>query len=205
MANMFETLLGQVGTGDELGQIASLLGSDGSMAQKGIAAALPALLGGLAKNAGAEGGAASLLGALDSHDGSILNNLGGLAGALGDGEKILGHVFGNRTPQVAQAVSQKSGLDLSLVMKLLPLLAPIVMGYLGKQKREANLDEGALRTALGDERRGIAEAEPGLGDLLGFLDSDDEEEQGGLLGQLGNVLGGDSSGLGSILGKVLGG
>ncbi len=71
------------------------------------------------------------------------DTLGQLAGVLGgnqwalqqanrDGEGILGHVFGQSRPRVEQQVQAASGLSSSMVTKLLPLLAPIVLGYLGK-------------------------------------------------------------------------
>ncbi|MEE9417171.1 MAG: DUF937 domain-containing protein [Acidimicrobiales bacterium] len=198
MSGIFEQLIDLVGTGDELGSISQAIGSEPSATQRGIAAALPLLLGGLANNAQSPQGAASLLGALGGHDGSVLGNLAGLLGGGGggvaDGAKILGHVFGNRTDRVAGAVSQKSGLDIGTVMKLLPVLAPIVMGYLGRRQSQQ------LASELASERQSVAQKEPELGGLLGILDSDGD---GDVMDDLGGLLGG-GGGLGSILGMVLG-
>ncbi len=211
MSGIFEQLLGMVGTGDELASISNAIGGEPSATQRGIAAALPMLIGGLANNAASPQGASSLFGALSDHDGSVLGDLvgllgaasgGGAGGGLADGAKILGHIFGGRNDNVATAVSQKSGLDLGTVMKLLPILAPIVMGFIGKMKNDNGLDQSAVSQALGQEKAAVQEQEPGLGGLLGMLDADGD---GDIMGEIGGLLGGDKSGLGSILGKVLGG
>ncbi len=209
MADMMNSLLDMVGSGDELGQIAGLLGADSGATQKGVAAALPALLGGLARNAQSEEGAASLLGALDKHDGSVLNNIGGLGDLKGDGGKILGHVFGDQQSQVAGAVAQESGLDIGMVTKLLPMLAPVVMGFLGKQKAAGGLDAGSLAGALGTERSGLEKG--GMGGMLGMLDRDgDGNPLNDITGMLGGATGGaggstsSKSGLMGMLGKLLG-
>ncbi len=200
MADMMTSLLDLVGSGDELGQISGLLGADSDAAQKGIAAAVPALLGGLAKNTQSEGGAASLLGALDAHDGSALDNIGGLGDLVGDGDKILGHVFGGKQDQVAQAVASESGLDLGMVTKLLPMLAPIVMGFLGKQKAAGNLDQGSLAKSLGAERDSMASG--GLGGMLAMLDSDGD---GDIMDEVTGMLGGEGkAGIAGVLGKLFG-
>ena len=209
MADMMKALLDMVGSGDELGQIAGLLGADSGAAEKGVAAALPALLGGLAKNAQSEEGAASLLGALDKHDGSVLNNIGGLGDMLGDGSKILGHVFGDQQSQVAGAVAKESGLDLGMVTKLLPMLAPVVMGFLGKQKAAGGLDAGSLAGALGKEQEGLMAG--GMGGMLGMLDRDgDGNPMNDITGMLGGAAGGGGgstggkSGIMGMLSKLLG-
>ena len=111
---------------------------------------MPVLFGMLQKNA-SEKGAAGILDALKQHDGSILENISGfLGGADGaDGEKILGHILGAKKNDVEKAISQKSGVDLGSVAKILPLLAPIVMGYLGKSNKSGGgMDLGSILGGL---------------------------------------------------------
>jgi hypothetical protein len=138
--------------------------------------ALPALLGGLAKESSDSGGATSLAAALDrDHDGSILDDLAGYIGQGGreDGPGILGHVFGDRQPSVETALSQFSGLDLSLVSKILGMLAPLVMGALGLAQSRQGLGPSGLSSLLGDEKKNVSAAAPQTMDLVTqLLDSD---------------------------------
>jgi hypothetical protein len=178
-----------------------MIGGDGDGTQKAISAALPALMGGLAKNASKPEGRDALLSALDRHDGSNLQQ--GVSGVdTTDGAKILGHVFGARQTGVEQEISKQSGLDLGSVAKLLPVLAPMVMGMLGQKKSQGGLDAGSLAGMLGSERDGAAKSNPGLGGLLGMLDSDGD---GFDLDDVTKLAGkGGKGGLGGLLGKLLG-
>ncbi len=180
-----------------LSQISNQLGIDENQTRQAVPAALTALLGGLSHNASQPQGAQQLAGALSrDHDGSILDNLGGFLGggaATGVGASILGHIFGRRQPAVATTVGRTTGLDPGTVTQLLMLLAPIVLGALGRRQRQQGLDPGGLAGVLGEERRQAETSAPaGLGGLLGrVLDSDGDgqimDDVGGLLG---GVLGG---------------
>lgn len=201
-------ILGRQLSGDALSQIGSAIGADEQSTQKAIAAALPALLGGLARNATSSSqGATALASALDrDHDGSVLDDVGGLlsgflggsagsGGGLGsllgaavgmlggggaskslDGDGILGHVLGDRRATLERGVSRASGLDLAAVAKLLPLLAPMVMGALGRLKHDRGLDAGGLAGMLSEEQRGLERRAPGMksGGLMDMLDQNDD-------------------------------
>jgi hypothetical protein len=212
MSDIYELLMHSLGTGDELQEIARGIGADPAETQRGIAAALPTLLGALSNNASTADGAASLFGALDDHDGSVLG-MSGLQGLLGGslmggvGNAILGHVLGSQMERIAGFVAAKSGLDKNLVMKLLPVLAPIVLGFLGKMKKDQGMGLDDLTSILAQEKQQTVKKEPGLGGLLDALTGGGDDDDGVDMGDLlGGVLGGGGSGggLGSILGKVLG-
>lgn len=159
--------------------------------------AVPVLLAGMTGNAQSRDGAESLNKALESkHDGSLLNNLSGMLQGhteelQQDGNGILGHIFGNKLPAVEQGISQKTGVSMNKIAPLLAMLAPIVMAYLGKEKRQANTGAG------------------GLGDLLGGLlgNSQQGKSGGGIMDMLGSALDkdGDGNPLNDILGGFLGG
>ena len=70
------------------------------------------------------------------------------------------------------------------------MLAPLVMGALGKAQREKGLDTGGLAGMLGGEQQRAADAAPGvMGMLTSFLDRDHDgsvmDDIGGMLGKLG--------------------
>lgn len=191
MSELVEGILGQLGPGG-MAQIAASLGTDEKATQSAVSAAIPAILAGMANNSRQPAAAASLATALDDHSPSIFDALGGLLGAgggglAGDGAKILGHVLGGRQSGVEQNLASQSGLSLDVIMKLLPILAPLVMGYLSKQKQEQGLDAGGLGDLLGRERQRAEQAQPGLGGLAAILDSD-----------------GDGSIVDDLLGKITG-
>jgi len=47
-------------------------------------------------------------------------------------------------------ISGMSGMDKGSASKLLPMLAPLVMGALGKARRQGNLDIGSLRNSVSE-------------------------------------------------------
>ena len=99
--------------------------------------AIPILMNALAKNSSTPDGAASLQKAIErDHDGSILDNLGSFLNnpEAANGAGILKHVLGNKRQNVEQYLSKDTGLYASSAAKILEMAAPIVMGYLGKQK-----------------------------------------------------------------------
>lgn len=187
-----QDLLGQQRGNEAVDSISNTVGADPSMVNTAIQYALPAILGGLANNAADPQGAQSLDAALNNdHDGSILGNLGGLGGLIFGGQEaaptprqadaggILGHILGGNQGQVAQDVSNKSGLPVGQIAQILMMLAPIVMGYLGQQKREQNVGADGLSGLLGGLLGGSqAHAEPqSSGNVLmdmasSMLDSD---------------------------------
>ncbi len=181
-ADMLQQMLS--GKADEIG---AKIGADPAQTQQAISAALPALLAGLQQQAAPGTG---LQQAIErDHDGSILDNLSGYLNGTAnldprttDGDGIVRHVLGDRQEPVAQALSSQTGLSSSTIMQLLPLLAPIVMGMLGRQARSSGGDQGG----------------GGFGDLGSIL--------GGLTGGMGGGgAAGGSGGLGDLLGGLLGG
>ncbi len=158
-----QDLLGQEQGEQAVQEISSNVGAEPSMVNSAIQAALPMLIGHLANNAATPEGAQSLDTALsqDHAGGGILDNLGGLAGMIfgggqaaappreADAGGILGHILGTNQGAVAQQVSQQSGLGVGQVAQVLMFLAPIVMGYLGRQKLQQGIGADGLGGLLG--------------------------------------------------------
>lgn len=178
-----------------------------------LSMAMPLLMGAMKKNTSTPGGAQGLLNALSSkHDGSILNDLGGLFGGgvdqnvMDDGAGILGHVFGSKQPQVENALSSKSGIDAGSISQILKIAAPILLGYLGKQTKQQNVSSpDALSGLLGGLMGGNSAANKQQSLIETFLDSDGD---GSVIDDLaGMVLNSGSqkkSGLGGLLGGLFG-
>ena len=188
--NLIQGAIGQ----QIIGSAANQLGINESQAQSAVSAAVPFLLSALNKNA-QNGGAEGIFTALDNHNGGILDNLSGFLGQGGnqqDGLGILGHVLGNNQQNVESAISKESGLNMGQVTQILALVAPIVMGYLGRQKQSEGLDSNGIAGLLGGLVGGSnATANQGGINLGGFeklLDQDGDGQLG--LGDAMGLLGG---------------
>ena len=192
-----EALLGLL-QGQDIGNLASQVGGNEGEVKNGVMAALPAMLAALGKNAGTEKGAEELNNALEKkHDGSILDNLSGYLSNpdLKDGAGILNHLFGNQTSNVANAVSQSSGLDTNGSMKMLQMLAPILMGILGQQKKQNNLDAkglGNLTSMLASNFGSEAGAAGIMEAVTNLLDANkDGNVMDDIMGMVGKFIGGN--------------
>lgn len=195
---MIMDLLQQQLGGDAVKEMSRQVGADERATQNVLGAALPMLMGALARNA-QSGGAQSLLGALQrDHDGSVLDDVMGYLGKSdgADGSAILGHVLGAKQGRVEQGLAKTSGLDMGQVSKLLAMAAPLVLGALGKQQQQRGMDADGLSALLGGERQTLEQKAPAEMGLLGsLLDSDgdgdvdmqDIAKKG--LGMLGGLFG----------------
>lgn len=162
--------------------IASQLGIPPAMAQMGAEALLPAILGGFSKKAPAAERSSPGLGGL----GSILEGLGGAGLAdnvlgndptnIDQGNSVLGEIFGSKdvSRSVAGHAAEGTGIDASVLKKMLPVLAMLVTGY---------LSSGGGTSASSGQSSG------GAGGMLGSI--------------LGSVLGGGKS-AGAVGGSTLG-
>lgn len=185
--------------------IASKIGADQGEVDNAIKTLVPALVGGLAENvqsneidssklesAVAEQGASGLL------DGGV--NVDQVDEKQGD--HLVATLFGgNDSDAVASALAGTGAGGGDLIKKLLPILAPIVLAYIGKQ-----LTKGS---APAQQQPQAQSAGGGLGDILGSILGGASGGGGGnnpLGSILGSVIGGgQGNAIGEILGGLLGG
>ena len=164
--------------------------------------------------------AEALNNALDKdHDGSILDDPSHVEARQQEGGSILDHIFGGQKATVENQLSQNTGISMDKIGPILAMLAPVIMGYIGKQKQSNGVTSGG---GLGDLLGGIlggaqsqAQAEPSnpLNDILGSVLGGSQANNSGnpLNDILGSVLGGSNQqqqsqgGLGGLLGSILGG
>ncbi|TBN56146.1 DUF937 domain-containing protein [Glaciihabitans arcticus] len=166
-----------------VGDIAKKLGVDEATAESAVKQILPALVGGMAANSTDEAGAKSLEKALGKHSGRSVS-VADVDEA--DGEKIVNNVFGAKKREVVTAVAAKSEkADESLISKLLPILAPIVLAWLASQFFNKKEEAAAPATPAAKKESGGG----GIGDLLGGLVGS-KQGQDMLGGLLGGLLGG---------------
>jgi hypothetical protein len=182
-----------------LQSMANELGVSEDEARTGAAALIPAILGGMKKQAQA------------SPDG--IEGLGGLLGQLGgggllenvlspeptdvsQGNEVLGEIFGSKevSRTVADNAAQNTGLAPSLLKKMLPMLAMAVAGYLANQHFGGG----------GASSRDDAQPSGGGGLLGGLLNGlrGQQARGGGGLGGLASMI--DVNGDGNVLDDIMG-
>lgn len=190
-----DDLLAQIPVQD----LASKVGASEADVNTAIATLIPVLVGGLQQNAEDPDHASKIESAANSHAASGLLDSGVSVDQVdeADGLKAIAKIFGgNDADQVASALAGGGAGSSDLLKQLLPLLAPIVLAYIGKQMTGNSAPE--QQQASG----GV------LGDVLGSILGGASKGGGGgsLGGILGNALGGKAGGaIGDILGGLLGG
>lgn len=181
--------LGQTLQGGALDRIGAQLGTDPQTTNQAVSAALPMLMGALARNSSQSGGAEALASALArDHDGSVLDDIGGFlgGGASAGGAGILGHLFGARQGAVEQALGQSTGLNSQSASQLMAMLAPLVLGAVsrGAQQR-GGLDPSVLAGMLGGEHASLSQSSPDLMSSLGSLL--DSNHDGSIVDDIGRL------------------
>ena len=168
--NLLETIL-QAQNGGAVSQLANQFGLDQGQTNSALAQLIPALASGMKNNVSQQGGLDSLLSALNSgnHD-RYLDDVSqlGQQTTVSDGNAILGHLLGNKqvSREVAGRASQNTGIDSSILKKMLPIVATMVMGSMSKQSGAG----GMLGSLLGG---GQSRQSSGIENVLSsFLDQD---------------------------------
>jgi len=185
----------QAAAGQVTKQASQQTGLSEGMAEKLLPMAMAALMGGLKKNAATPAGAEALSNALDKHDGSLLSNPSkfGDNNLMDEGQKILGHILGNKQGITEQALAKAGGgISESQVNKVLAMAAPAILASLGKAKQEQGLDVSALAGLVTNEGTRAQENAGGqLNGLFQLLDADgDGDIKEEALGMGKKILGG---------------
>ena len=171
--SILDALEAQLGP-DTIQKLSAQLGTDTAATSNAVSMAVPILLGRLSKNASDAEGSAALSTALDAHDGGILNNLPALLNSGSIGSAILAHILGSRRVPVEEGVGRASGLDANQVGHLLTMLAPLIMGVLGRMKLEQGVNAEQLPVVLGQANLDMTRKSSGAGELSRVLDSNQD-------------------------------
>ncbi|MGE0191008.1 MAG: DUF937 domain-containing protein [Planctomycetota bacterium] len=118
--------------------------ADERATRRGVVASAAVLAEAMKNNARRRGGDRALYEAIErDHDGSVLERRDEVfAGQRDDdGMGILRHVLGENQDAAAGAVGQFAGLDKGKALQLLIMLAPLIMGVLGKMKKEGGIEQ----------------------------------------------------------------
>ena len=199
LGNLLQSQLGGV-----LGQFLTNSGEAEESSGKATGLAIPAIVAGLVKHV--SGNPTNASGLFDLITGTAGNSLTGAVsqaaegsnlGSLIDlGKSLLPNLLGGNAADVADQISQQSGVSKASAGSLLSLALPLVLSVLRGQAKEGNLNQGQLLGLLAQQQ----------GWLSQVLDSNMLSALGigslsGIFGGLNNLL----SGLGNAGAAVAGG
>ena len=194
MGNILEDFMGSMGS-QVTDQLASSLGIDKGIAGAVIPQVLPMILGGLKKQKDERGGEARVDHILNKYgSSSVLDDIGGLFSSKANDsnpDPALGGLLGNAGVEASNLFGKQFNLDGGTAAKIIPMLAPVALGYLTKQK-DSGAGSSGIAALLDQDGDGSV-----LDDVAGFLmkglggSSSSSSSGGGLLGGLlGSLLGG---------------
>ena len=176
--DLLNKVLKEVMQDDNLDQLAEKTNIDRDSIGDIVKQSMPAILEGLNQNTNKKKGAESLVSALAKHSGSLLESVkkGDLSNLdLSDGKKIIGHIFGSTTDDVAGEIAKDSGVSKSQSSDILSALAPIIMSALSQEKEDNDLDAdglSSLTTTL----------------MSSFLGGDNDDKLGKIVSLIGKFL-----------------
>ena len=182
--------------------IANKLGADQTQVSQAIQTLVPTLLGTLQENVQADDIDSSELESTVVAEGQSDLLTGGVNVDqldVNQGSQLVASLFGgNDTNQVASALAGAGAGSGDLIKRLLPMLAPIVLAYVGKQFAQKQGGGAQAQAAPGG---GMADV---LGSILGGAAGGGGAANNPLGSILGSVLGGSQGGaIGNILGGLL--
>ena len=231
--DLLDILMGSMATEDSVEALSQKTGASKEQAQKLLVTSLPLLVGGMTKNAAAsDKGADSLRGALTQHRSTRTAAEQIQEANEEDGEKIVRHIFGDKSDSVVQTLAEQTQINTDQVTRGLASMAPLLLcilsavtGKAAKFDLSDGLDLTDILALFGGSQQSASNGIGLLGSLLGMgntqasgnplgglmgsmLGSPNQQSSGGLLGSL---LGGGSQqntgsllGMGSLLGSFLG-
>jgi len=172
-------------------QLSSNLGVDSNAAAQMIPQVVPMILGGLKRQSQQHGGQARVDHILNKYGSpDVLGNLGELFSQKKSDTSVdstLGGLLGNSGIDASNMMAKQFNLDSSLASRIIPMLAPVVLGALTKKRDQDGAGSSGIESLLDMDGDGSI-----LDDVAGFLLGGGQQQQ-------------RSSGMGGLLGGLLGG
>ena len=165
-------------TPDMIQKVSALIGESPTNTQKAVDGAIPSVLAGLLNFASStpEGPARLISLLTQGNYTSLLGNLSGLLGGgsatqdvLKTGKDLLDVIFGGRLGALTDLVANSSGIKSTSASSLLSLIAPLLLGLIGRETASQGLNASSLISLLLGQKDLIARAAPaGLAGILGL-------------------------------------
>ncbi|MGH1364409.1 MAG: DUF937 domain-containing protein [Calditrichia bacterium] len=168
-------------------QLSSNLNMDSGAAAAIIPQVVPMILGGLKRQSQQHGGQQRVDHILNKYGSAdVLSNLGDLFSQKKNDSSVdssLGGLLGNSGMDAEKMISKQFNLDSSIASKIIPMLAPVVLGALTQKRDQGGAGSSGIESLLDQDGDGSI-----LDDVAGFLLGGGRQQQsnsgGGILGSL---------------------
>ncbi|HEX6999168.1 MAG TPA: DUF937 domain-containing protein [Gammaproteobacteria bacterium] len=172
--NIIELVKDQIDDGF-LDTAASVTGLDATRARSAVGGAIPAVLAGLVSATSKPSGRNALAAALQDQDPELLDKLSSMRSGesrqslIGSGLQSMTSLLGEgQLGRLASSLGGFAGIGQTGAKSLVGLVAPAVLGVIGREQKTRGLDINGVTDLLGQQRGNIASALPaGLASALG--------------------------------------
>ncbi len=192
MASMIEEFMSSLGP-EVSDQLSANLGIDKNAAQQMLPKIAPMILGGLKRQKDNYGGQERVDHILNKYGSAdVLDNIGGFFSSRVQDQNAdprLGGLLGDSGLQATNALSKQFNLDGNTAMKIIPMLAPIILGFLSKTRDQTGAGSAGIASILDRD---------GDGSILDDVTAMFLQGSSGRTGSRGGGL------LGGLLGSILG-
>ena len=168
-------LLALLNTSELAETLSRMIGESTASTKKGLAAAVPSILGGLVAKGSSENGAGSLIRLMSEHKlgGNMIDQLALLFGGrakdtqLDLGTTMLHAILGDKTLGVTRLVSSAAEMSGASAGKLMALVTPAVLGGVATAAPASGFSPASLAGFLAAQKDSLGSFAPaGLGELL---------------------------------------
>lgn len=142
-------------TPDLIQKFSGALGQPTDKIQSGLKSVLPAFLMGVANKGSSSEGAESLIKMAKSPN--------------VEGSEAVNGIFGNNLTTITTSLGASTGMSSSSITKMMGMIAPMVMGVIGKKVNQDGLNASGLMGFLGSQKSSLANMVPaGISNMFGF-------------------------------------
>jgi len=190
MANLIEEIMESLNP-EVSKHLSANMGLREKDAMQMIPAVAPLILGGLKRQMEQHGGADRVDHILNKYGrADVLGRIGNEIGARANDENPdprLGGLLGESGVRASDTLSKQFNLDPGIAMKIIPALAPIILGALSHKRDKAGLGANGIASLI--DQDGDGEILDDVADfLLNGLSSSDPGKSSGLMGVLGALF-----------------
>ena len=187
--NFLDLIKSQLTSGNTLDLMSGFLGESPAATKSGLGAALPAILSSVIKSGSTTEGAGNLLNLIKNggYDGSAMGNLAGLLGGgkatdsfLSGGSSLITTLLGNSAGTISNIIGGLSGMKSGSVSSMLSMVAPLIMGMIGKHTSASGMGASGLSSLLSSQASTVNAALPAqLSNVLGYANTSNDVKRVG--------------------------